>query len=584
MPKSRIELHARQSSDLASLRALHGALERRGQPAELTAAPTFRAAEAHGIPAGPTPCLLRITLAAPLSAAERGSQHCGVIVDAIDTVWRMVPPELRTAELVFVPGPSALDPLRAICSGQIIACGLARLDDLVRDPRGSRIRARENLNLPTEAEVVLYAPSADPHYLTESLFDAVVRLPASGFTVLVLPSDGSEDGVRGLRELASRTPGLALPDDLTAEEALAACDVVVSDRASLLYEAAALGRGAVQVDPGEPGKGTEMLDPMLGVGPRVTGPEDLPLAVRAALPAAPSSRQYAAAGTHSRTELLVTDGSAAERMADAICQYLAASRGSSSEGAASERPLLERIEAQLAFGDTAGAREKLLADLERQPSATGYRLLASIHRKDGDTASALRTISEAEQLARRLTAEALCERGRILVESAQTDAGREVFEEARCLDPELVDPLVGLGSLAVHGNDAATAEECFRSALAREKSARTLTGLGLALLLAGRAREAQQSLEQALDLQADYVSAVYGIVQVGFQIGELVRAERRVHEFVKLHSGNLDLVFTLAGLRCQLGDRAGALEMIERIELFDPHYDGLEELKRKLVG
>jgi tetratricopeptide (TPR) repeat protein len=583
VPKSRIELHARQSSDLASLRALHGALERRGQAVELTAAPTFAAAEAHGIAAGPNPCLLRITLAGPLSAGERDSQHCGVIVDAIDPVWRMVPPELRTADMVFVPGPSALDPLRAACSGQIIACGLARLDDLVCDPRGSRVRAREQLCLPTEAEVVLYAPSADPHRLAESLLDAVARLPACGLTVLVLPCDGSEDGMRGLRELASRMPGLALPEDLTAEDALAACDVVVSDRASLLYEAAALGRGVVHADLGERGKGTENLDPKLEVGPRVNAAEELPFAVRAALPASPSSREYAAAGAHCRTELLVTDGSAAERMADAICEHLA-NREGSPEGAASDRPLLERIEAQLAFGDTAAAREKLLGDLERQPSPTGYRLLASIHRKDGDTASALRTIAQAEQLARRLTAEALCERGRILVESAQAEAGREAFEEARRLDPELVDALVGLGSLAVHGSDAATAEECFRSALAREKSARTLTGLGLTLLLAGRAREAQQSLEQALDLQADYISAVYGIVQAGFQTGDLVRAERRVHEFVKLHSGNLDLVFTLAGLRYQLGDRAGALEMLERIELFDPHYDGLEELKRKLVG
>ncbi len=83
-------------------------------------------------------------------------------------------------------------------------------------------------------------------------------------------------------------------------------------------------------------------------------------------------------------------------------------------------------------------------------------------------------------------------------------------------------------------------------------------------------------------MQADCVSAVYGVVQAGFQTGELALAERRVRAFVELHSGNLDLIFTLAGLRCQLGDRAGSLEMIERIELFEPQYPGLEELRRKL--
>jgi hypothetical protein len=53
---------------------------------------------------------------------------------------------------------------------------------------------------------------------------------------------------------------------------------------------------------------------------------------------------------------------------------------------------------------------------------------------------------------------------------------------------------------------------------------------------------------------------------------------------VELHSGNLDLLFTLAGLRCELGNRSGSLEMIDRIELFDPHYPGLQELRRKLNG
>ena len=160
---------------------------------------------------------------------------------------------------------------------------------------------------------------------------------------------------------------------------------------------------------------------------------------------------------------------------------------------------------------------------------------------------------------------------------------RDRLSTRRCgLAPDLVDPLVGLGSLAVHDANAQAAEDYFRRAIAKEKSPRTLTGLGLALLQAGRAREALLHFEEALDMQADCVSAVYGVVQAGFQTGELALAERRVRAFVELHSGNLDLIFTLAGLRYQIGDRTGSREMIERIELFEPQYPGLEELRRKL--
>ena len=67
MPESRIELHARQRSDLASLRALQSALERRGERAELTAAPALSSdpPQSEGLAEGPIPSLLRVMVAGP---------------------------------------------------------------------------------------------------------------------------------------------------------------------------------------------------------------------------------------------------------------------------------------------------------------------------------------------------------------------------------------------------------------------------------------------------------------------------------------------------------------------------------------
>ena len=69
-----------------------------------------------------------------------------------------------------------------------------------------------------------------------------------------------------------------------------------------------------------------------------------------------------------------------------------------------------------------------------------------------------------------------------------------------------------------------------------------------------------------------------------YRSGDLGPAERRVSAYLELHSADLDMSFTLAGLRCQLGDRAGAQQMIERIELFDPEFEGLAELRQKVSG
>lgn len=610
MSGTRIELHARQSSDLSTLTALRRALEQLGEEAALTAAAGVVSDRIPGFAEGPVDCHLRVMIAGPLSLGDQSAQRCAVIVDEIDPPWRLVPPELRSAELVFVPGPWQQNELRSRASGELVAAGLSRLDELVCDPAGARARARTELSVPQEADVVLYAPSGDPRASGKNwLCDEIVRLPATGPLVLVQPSEG-EKGLEWCRALASSVPGLALPDGVEPARVLAACDVVVSDRASLLYEAAALGRGGVLIEPGggPQAAGGGILDPCLEVGPRVRRPDELATAVRSAQPGSSWSRQYAEARARCRTELLLVEGSAAERIAHKLCEYMAtllsaeleaesAHRSQAAEPRAASRPReepgpsalvprpspLAAIEARVAFGEVESASEELAVHLESEPSPAGYRLLASLHRKLDDTSGALEAAERAEQLARRETAEALCERGRALVDADRVEAAHQAFEQARELAPDLVDAQVGLGSIALHAGDAGAAEQYFERALAREKSARTHTGAGLARLGLGRPREALHSFEQALDIQADYISAVYGIVQAAFRTGEVALAERRVRAFVELHSANLDLVFTLAGLRCELGDRAGALEMLERIELFDPAYPGLVDLRQKLA-
>ena len=98
MSKSPIELHAREVSDFATLRALRVALERRGVRLELTAAPGL-GPDADGWPAsgcaaGPLPCLLRVQVAGPVAVDDQSSRRCAVIVDEIDPPWRLLPPEL----------------------------------------------------------------------------------------------------------------------------------------------------------------------------------------------------------------------------------------------------------------------------------------------------------------------------------------------------------------------------------------------------------------------------------------------------------------------------------------------------------
>ncbi len=583
-----IELHTRHAVDLPTLRALRRALEQAGESVTFTSASGVAPDAAAGAPPEPLPCKIRVVVdrddAAPLARPER----LVVIEDRLVALASSSHSErlsdtLTTADLVLVSGPSRAKQLESRVSGEVVACGLARLDDLWREPAGMRVRARRKLGIPENGHVALYAPTGDPvHSAAKVIGDEIARVTAAGWLVLILPQAWPQAWIESHRTLVASVAGLALLEASEEGTAMAAADVVVADGGSLLYEAIALGKGAIYVESGGRGDAGRREHRYADLGPRVHDAGELERALTSELSATPGAARFAAARAVLRDEIVTCEGVAASRMAEEIRARFSPPPSSSASAKAAKDEVLESVEARVAFGDTSGARTALEAHLAAHPSPKAYLLLASICRREGGLEEARRALQDAEPLAREELGRVLCERANLEVESNQTDAARAAFEEARGVAPDLADPWVGIGSLALHSGDAAGAEQIFRQALVREKSDRIWCGLGLALVAQNRGREAIPAFEAALDLDPNRLAAVYGLVQAAFQSGELQAAERHVAAFVELHSGNLDMLFTLAGLRYQLGDRDGARAMLERIELFKPDYPGLPELREKL--
>ncbi|MCZ6822196.1 MAG: tetratricopeptide repeat protein [Deltaproteobacteria bacterium] len=585
MKRAGIELYTRQPADLPTLRALRRALEQAGECVSFTVA-------SDGSERGssePPPCKVRVVVDCDDLAPVTRPERLVVIEDTLlpPTLFshseRLSDP-LATADLVLVPGPARAQHLRGRVAGEVAVCGLARLDELWRESGEMRVRARRKLGIPENGHVVLYAPTADPiHSATKVLGDEIASVTASGWMVLILPQAWPQAWLETQRALVASSPGLALLDAADQSTAMAAADVVVADGGSLLYEAIALGKGAIWVELTGAPSSARHEHRYADLGQRVHNVEELERALRSELSASPGAARFAAARSMLKNEILSCEGAAASQMAEEIrARFCPRPAAPEPVQASSDDQVLENIEAQVAFGDIPGARQALAAHLAAHPSPRAYRLLATICRREGELEEARLALERAEPLLREELARVLCERANLQLESDAHEAARATFEEAQRLAPELEDPWVGLGSLALHAGDAAGGERAFREALVRGKSGRTWCGLGLALVAQNRGREAVSSFEASLELEADRLAAVYGLVQAAFQCGELEAAERRVAAFVELHSGNLDMLFTLAGLRYQLGNRSGACEMLERIEVFKPDYPGLAELMEKL--
>jgi tetratricopeptide (TPR) repeat protein len=537
MPETSFDLQARQAEDLETLQPLHEALLGRGADVHLTR---------PGEPG--RPCAVRVLVAGPAAGSVDSApprERTAIVLDAL-SLPDPLPPELVTAELVLIPGAEQARQLGQRVSGRVEACGLPRLEPLLADPETARLGARRDLGIPAGAQVVLCEPGGE---LVPAL-DQIARLAAEGPLVVLLPGAAPRGWIEAQRERASRTPGLALMQQVDALAAVLAADVVCAATEELLAHARLFGRVAVVLD-------------------RETSAD----AVRSALAIGPGPLEPA--------EILARTAGAAGAMAEHLLALLPATPVGMG-APPRERSASDEVDALIAFGDIDGARRQLEARLQSEPTPELRRRLAALERKAGKIGTARAVIEIAETAARAELSAVLCERARIALDGDQPDEALALFEEAHRVAPGQADALVGLGSIALARGDIATGERRFRQALEREKSARTLAGMGLVLNAQARPRDAIPFFEEALDLELDCLSAVGGLVQAAFQTGELALAERRVAAYVDLHMADLDMAFTLAGLRTQLGRGEAALEVLEGIELFQPAYPGLAELRAKL--
>jgi tetratricopeptide (TPR) repeat protein len=532
MAQARIELWAREARDRETLEPIARALRELGEVADVVDSPG--AADLRVV-VEPSPS------GSPSAAAQV------VVVDELVLPASVRVGDWSRADLLLVPGAKLARELAGAVSARIEIAGLARLDAALVRPAEHRAEARAALSIPQSADVVLLQPDACGASESE-----VMTLAAEGPLVVLLPLGAQGGWLEVQRARASRTPGLALFEDVSPSLALAAADVVCAPAGMLALEAQALGRPLVDFEVGAAGR------------------------VRAALARA----GHALAGPVG-SELLAHPGAAAQRSAELIREHARASRRAREADLPASDAWAE-VDALLAFGDIEAARARLCERIAREPSTEAQRRLAALERSQGRLEAAREAADAGERLGRLELGKVLCERARVLLDAGRGDAARAQFEEASRVCSELADPLVGLGSLALSSGDAFAGEQWFRRALEREKSARTLAGLGLAHAAQGQPRDAISAFEQALDLEADCLPAVAGMVEAAWRTGELAAAERRVAAYVDLHGANLDMAFTLAGLRTDLGMIEGALEMLDRIELFDPGYEGLAELRRKL--
>lgn len=169
--------------------------------------------------------------------------------------------------------------------------------------------------------------------------------------------------------------------------------------------------------------------------------------------------------------------------------------------------------------------------------------------------------------------------GDCLIYLNRLSEGRDFYLSAQKIDPASEKPHIGLGaSNLVEGNDK-DAEWHFREVLSKNpKSIKALLGYGMTLLAGNKKENAIDVFCSVLDIDPDNKQGISLLVKSAIETGNKDLAVQYLIKYLALHPADLSMLFSLGGIYFSQGEMKESEKIMERIKIFDPAFDGVDEL------
>ena len=168
------------------------------------------------------------------------------------------------------------------------------------------------------------------------------------------------------------------------------------------------------------------------------------------------------------------------------------------------------------------------------------------------------------------------------------DQARDCYEQAALLEPDAAGPYVGTGVIALQQGKLDDAEIAFRVALRLDPcSSRAYAGQAMVHQQKGHMQEAFDLYLRCLDIDNDNMTALLGLFQVSCQMGSFGRVIDYLKVYLKMHPGDVSVMFCLATLYMKDQQIAQAGQLLRDILALEPQntdaQDLLEEVEHILA-
>ena len=144
--------------------------------------------------------------------------------------------------------------------------------------------------------------------------------------------------------------------------------------------------------------------------------------------------------------------------------------------------------------------------------------------------------------------------------------------------------LIGLGVVNLLHEKSNNSVMYFNKALKIDPTnSRALAGMGMVRNLQGKTKDAFSFFSMALDSDPENLNVLNDLLKIAYASDLLPEAEPHLRKYLMYHPVNNHILFSLAGLLYRVGEYSEALDTIDGLLIFEPSYEGGQELRGLLI-
>ncbi len=207
-------------------------------------------------------------------------------------------------------------------------------------------------------------------------------------------------------------------------------------------------------------------------------------------------------------------------------------------------------------------------------------------KKEGDSASAQKSFQEllaSQDIPAAFRETVRCLEAEFAVLDSDFARATQIYDEVLGSNPKVARALCGKGALAAEGQDWTAARRFFNMALDAESNHDiALAGLGLCEMVCNNAEQAFALFQRAVEANPENNRALLGVLQTGYPLKKYTEMERMISAYLDLHPGNVDMLYSFAGVLFAQGKVNEARLEVEKVLVFEPAHEPALELRGML--